>query len=139
MFCTLRVSGKCAAAGIFLLLAVSGMAEAQTLAPGFVEGHLRVFPLTDIKLPKELGEDGNLMVTRANYADYPLVILSSDGQKEIKRFTADGEGHYRVPLPPGEYILDVRVQSRVRGKPIPFAVQSGATAQVNIDFDTGIR
>ena len=42
------------------------------------------------------------------YAEYPLIILSQDGKKEIARITADENGNYHVALPPGDYVLDVQ-------------------------------
>jgi hypothetical protein len=140
MFCTPRLFSSCAVAGASLLLAV-GPVRGQTSGSGFVEGNLTIFPLSDINRSEELAGDSNRKTTLANYADFPLVILTSDGQKEVKRFTANSEGHYRVALPPGNYILDIqdRVQKHVRAKPQIFAVQSGETSKINIALDTGIR
>ena len=50
----------------------------------------------------------HLKITAENYAEYPLIILSRDGKKEIARVTADENGNYRVALPPGDYVLDVQ-------------------------------
>lgn len=75
------------------------------------------------------------------YAEYPLIILSKDGKKEIATVTADDQGHYRVALPPGDYVLDAkgRAPGRVRAKPRPFTVVSNQTVCVDMDIDTGIR
>jgi hypothetical protein len=43
-----------------------------------------------------------------DYAEYPLIILSQDGKKQVARVTADENGKYRAALPPGDYILDVQ-------------------------------
>ena len=79
--------------------------------------------------------------TAQNYAEYPLIVLSRDGKKEIARITADGNGNYRVALPPGAYILDVQDRDRkhVRAKPQRFTVVSNQTVRVDMDIDTGIR
>jgi len=55
--------------------------------------------------------------------------------------TADGNGNYRVALPPGDYVLDVqrRARARVRATPQPFTVVSGQTVRVDMDIDTGVR
>jgi len=77
-----------------------------------------------------------------NYADYPLLILSVEGQKEIARITADTNGNYRAVLPPGDYVLDVqgRTRGRTRGhlhaKPQRFTVVSNETVRVDMDIDT---
>jgi hypothetical protein len=72
---------------------------------------------------------------RQSYREYPLVVLSQDGQKEIARVTAaDGDGGYRVALSPGAYILDVqdRVQRQIRVRPQPFIVRSNQTVRVDM-------
>jgi len=86
--------------------------------------------------------DGNApTVTAETYSEYPLIIVSRDGRKEIARVTADGNGKYRAALPPGAYILDVqgRARKHVRAKPKPFTVVSNQTVRVDMDIDTGIR
>ena len=68
-----------------------------------MEGHLKIVSLKEV----ELAGARPWKVTSGNYAEYPLIILSRDGKKEIGRVTADRDGNYRVVLPPGDYILDV--------------------------------
>jgi hypothetical protein len=89
----------------------------DTAKPGFLEGHLRIISLKEVELaggnpPKQTAE---------NYTEYPLIVLSKDGQKEVARMTPDREGNYRVSLPPGDYVLDVqgRRPGGVRANPQP--------------------
>ena len=113
---------------------VPGMA---TEPPGFVEGHLKVISAREVELA-----DGNASaITAQNYAQYPLIILSQGGKKEIARLTADGDGNYRTALPPGDYVLDVqgRARGHVRAKPQRFTVVSNQTVRVDMDIDTGVR
>ncbi len=119
----------------FLLLASSASVDAAP--PGFVEGHLKIISPKEVELA-----DGNApTVTAETYGEYPLIILSRDGKKEIARVTADGNGNYRTALPPGDYVLDVprRGHGHVRAKPQPFTVVSNQTVHVDMDIDTGIR
>jgi hypothetical protein len=119
----------------FLLLPASGLVNA---APqGFVEGHLRILALKDV----ELAEGNPRKFSGGNYAEYPLIILSVDGKKEIARVTADENGKYRAALPPGNYVLDVqgRAPGHVRAKPQRFTVVPNQTVRVDMDIDTGIR
>jgi hypothetical protein len=113
---------------------VAGMASEPS---GFVEGHLKILSSKEVELA-----DGNApAITAQNYAQYPLIILTQDGKKEIARVTADGNGNYRTALPPGDYVLDVkrRAQGHVRAKPQRFTVVSNQIVRVDVNIDTGVR
>ena len=118
---------------IFLVLAGSATSS-DALPSGVMEGHLKILS------PRAFdpGDENAATVTAENYAEYPLIILSQGGKKEIARVTADENGNYRVALPPGDYILDVqgRARKHVRWKPQPFTVVSNQTVRVDIAIDT---
>lgn len=121
---------------ISLLLA--GTASLGAAPMGFVEGHLKIISPKEV----ELADETPSKITAENYADYPLIILSRDGEKEIARVTADENGNYRVALAPGDYVLDVQgrpPKGHVRAKPQPFTVASNHTVHVDMNIDTGIR
>jgi hypothetical protein len=120
---------------IFLLL--DGSVSIDAAPAGFVEGHLKIVSPKEVELA-----DGNTPTPSAEaYAEYPLIILSQDGKKEIARATADEKGNYHVALPPGNYVLDVqgRAPGHVRAKPQQFTVVSNQTVRVDMDIDTGVR
>jgi hypothetical protein len=120
---------------IFLVFATTGSLNAAP--PGFVEGHLKIVSAREVELA-----NGNTPTPSAEvYAEYPLIILSQDGKKEIARVTADEKGNYRVALPPGNYVLDVqgRAPGHVRAKPQRFTVISNQTVRVDMEIDTGVR
>src|SRR6266566_2058226 len=118
---------------IFLVLAGSATAS-DALPSGVMEGHLKILSPN----PVDIGDENAATVTAENYADYPLLVLSRDKQKEIARITADTNGNYRAVLPPGDYVLDVqgRTQGRtrwhLRAKPQPFTVASNQTVRVDM-------
>jgi hypothetical protein len=120
---------------VFLLLA--GNASIDAAPPGFLEGHLKIVSPKEV----ELADGTSPVITAENYAEYPLIILSQDGKKEIARVTADGNGNYRTALPPGDYVLDVprRGRGHIRAKPQPFNVASNQTVRVDMELDTGVR
>jgi hypothetical protein len=121
---------------VFLILAGRSAAN-DAVPPGFIEGHLKIVSLKPVELA-----DGNVEKgTAGAYSEYPLIILSQDGQKEITRVTADEKGNYRVALPPGDYILDAqgRGKGHVRAKPQRFTVVSKQTVRVDMDMDAGVR
>src|SRR5215472_13668876 len=84
-----------AAACMFLMLA--GAASVIAAPKGFMEGHLKITVIRAV-------EPDNMQAPE-NYAEYPLIILTQEGKREIARLTADKSGNYRVALPPGAYIL----------------------------------
>ena len=106
-------------------------------APGFLEGHLKIISLKEVALA-----GGNPpKFTAENYAEYPLIVLSKDRQKEVARITPDRDGDYRVSLPPGDYVLDAqgRRPGGVRAQPQPFTVVSNQTVRIDMNIDAGIR
>jgi hypothetical protein len=121
-------------AGCTFLILV-GTASINAAPQGFLEGRLKILS----PKPVQPADENMAAKTAENYADYPLLILSRDGQKEIARVTADPEGNYRVALPPGDYILDVqgrKPKGHVRAKPQRFTVVSNQTVRVDMDIDT---
>jgi len=89
--------------GGFFLIPLGGIRAGDAVSPGFLEGHLKIVS----PKPVEVAEAGAAKGATVDYAEYPLVILSREGQKEIVRVTADKDGNYRVALPPGDYVLDL--------------------------------
>ncbi len=124
--------------GCIVLALIGSATSSDALPSGVMEGHLKILS----SKPVDLGDENAATVTAGNYADYPLLILSGDGQKEIARVTADKNGNYRAVLPPGDYVLDVqgRTQGPTRGhlraKPQPFTVVSNQTVRVDMNIDT---
>src|SRR5262245_16456012 len=120
-----------------LFLVPIGCFASDNTAPGFLEGRLRILASRDV----ELADGTPSKFSGENYADYPLIILSRDSKTEIARVTADENGNYRVALPPGDYVLDVKDRRRrhVRTMPQPFTVVSSQAAHVDMNIDTGMR
>ena len=125
--------------GCVLLMLIGSVLLSDPVPPGFVEGHVKIFPLSDVNL----ADDGNRTNTATSepYSQYPLVVLTRDGKKEITQVTVNRNGNYRIELPPGDYMLDMQgPESRsVRVKPRPFTVVSNQTVRVDMTIDTGIR
>jgi hypothetical protein len=120
---------------VFWLLASS--ASVNAAPQGFLEGHLKIYSPKEVELAD--GTPSKKMTE--NYANYPLIVLSSDRKMEVARVTVDENGSYRVALPPGEYVLDIQDRRRrhVRATPQPFTVVSNQTVHVDMNIDTGIR
>ena len=70
-----------------------------------------------------------------------LTVLNMDGEP-VARGKSDADGAYRIPLPPGEYVLvpeqpvpDIPPFS----KPIEFEVRTGEFTALDIRYDSGVR
>jgi hypothetical protein len=105
-------------------------------SPGFLEGRLKVHMSGGAKLAD--GEEAK--AASVNYAAYPMVVVRKDNREEIARITPDENGHYRIPLPPGDYLLELktRVLKRVETEIRPFTVISRQTARVDMELVTGL-
>jgi hypothetical protein len=130
------IPNSVAAACIFLMLA--GTASIKAAPQGFMEGHLKIAVIRAVE-PDDMPQ-----LAPETYAEYPLVILSQDGKREIARVTADKSGNYRVALPPGAYILRVQERSaeeraaeRIHANPQPFTVVSNQTVRVDMTIFIG--
>jgi hypothetical protein len=122
--------------GCLFLIPIGCVASDSAVPPGFLEGHLKIASLRQVEpsdaMPRQTA-------TAEKYAEYPLVVFSQDGEKEIARITADGNGNYRAALPPGMCILDIqdRAAKHLRAKPRPFTVVSKQTVHVDMNIVIG--
>src|SRR5437773_10064268 len=129
------IRNSVAAACIFVMLA--GAASIKAAPQGFMEGHLKIVVIRAVE------PDNVPQPAPETYAEYPLVILSQDGKREIARLTADKSGNYRVALPPGAYILALQERSaeeraeRIHANPQPFTVVSNQTVRVEMTIFIG--
>jgi hypothetical protein len=128
------ISNSVAAACIFLMLA--GSASIKAAPQGFMEGHLKIVVISPV--------EADDIPQRETYAEYPLIVLSEDGKREIARFTADKSGNYRVALPPDAYILAVQERSgeeraaeHIHANPQPFTVVPNQTVRVDMSIFIG--
>jgi hypothetical protein len=125
-----------AVACIFLMLAST--ASIKAAPQGFIEGHLKIVVIRPVE------PDNMPQPTAETYAQYPLIIFSQDGKREIARLTADKSGNYRVALPPGAYTLalqersgEERAAERIHANPQPFTVVSDQTVRVDMTIFIG--
>jgi hypothetical protein len=132
------IRNSVAAACIFLMLA--GTASIKAAPQGFVEGHLKIVVIKAVE-PDNMPQP---TVMPETYAEYPLVVLTRDRKRQIARLTADKSGNYRIPLPPGAYILAVqgrpaeeRAAERIHANPQPFTVVSNQTVRVDMSIFIG--
>jgi hypothetical protein len=125
-------------ASTFVIFLLAGTTTINAVPQGFLEGHLKIIFGMAVGPSDEMPRSE---VKPQSYAEYPLIVLSQEENKEIARVTADENGNYRVALPPGNYILDVqdRAAKRLRAKPQPFSIVSDQTVHVDMNVIIGFR
>jgi len=112
---------------------------------GILQGHLKIFPSKEVELAAPENSPTASSKIVQSYEEYPLIVLRKNNGKEVTRVIADTNGNYRIALPPGDYVLDVRRAAsgrplgHLRATPQPFTVVLGQTVRVDMDIDTGIR
>ena len=119
---------------------LASTASIKAAPQGFIEGHLKIVVIRPVE-PDNMPQP---TVAPETYAEYPLIILSQDGKREIARLTADKSGNYRVALPPGAYTLalqersgEERAAERIHANPQPFTVVSDQTVRVDMTIFIG--
>ena len=125
---------------VCICLVAAGTASANAAPQGFIEGQLKIISGRPVELDDENPSrpiDGK--PAAADYANYPLVVLSQGERKQVARITADADGNYRASLPPGDYILDVegRVRRRLHVRAQLFTVVPNQTVHVDLTIEAG--
>src|SRR6266702_7361123 len=119
-----------AAVSLFTVGLARGASD-DSLASGFLEGHLSILSLKEVELADA---ENTKTVTPQDHAEYPLVVLSHDRKQEVARLSVDANGNYRAELPRGDYVLDVqdRAHKHLRARPQLFTIAAGRTIRVDI-------
>lgn len=68
-------------------------------------------------------------------------VLDVGGETEVATGRSDAEGNFRIPLEPGEYVVEVAAEAGGIGgaKPVSITVPEGEFTQVTLHYDTGVR
>ena len=68
------------------------------------------------------------------------LTVKTPGGVQITQFHSDEQGHFRVPLVPGEYILNPESSDGISSAgDQSFVVESGRYTQITVNYDSGIR
>jgi len=68
-----------------------------------------------------------------------LTVVSPNGV-QIVQFQTDAQGHFRVPLVPGEYILHPESTDGIAfASDQSFVVETGHYTQLTVNYDNGVR
>jgi hypothetical protein len=128
-----RVLRLLAAAAMTLVLGAS--MDASAPVPGVVEGQMKIRSENGASLDGVSRKD-----EKAPCEKCALVILSKHDRSEIAQVTTDKEGRFRVGLPAGDYILELKRSGRIRllGGPKEFTITADQTVRVEMDVEPAV-
>ena len=81
----MNLSGKYLIAVCGFLILIGCVRASDTVAPGFLEGHLRIFSQKEVELA---GASPSKFA--GNYPDYPLIILTDGGKRKSRSLRRTG-------------------------------------------------
>jgi len=119
------------AIGVLILALATCSIYSPTPRGSGIEGQVLIGPMCPVVQPGQACPDQPYQAT--------LTVNSPNGV-QIVQFQTDAQGHFKVPLVPGEYILHPESPNG-----IPFAgdqsftVESGGYTQITVNYDSGIR
>ncbi|MEY2512607.1 MAG: hypothetical protein QOE26_3370 [Verrucomicrobiota bacterium] len=118
-----------------MTLVLGSSMDASAPLAGVVEGQLKVISEKGASL------DGVSKDEKAPCEKCALVILSKTDRSEIAEVTTDKEGRFRVGLPAGDYILELKRSGRIRllGAPKQFTITAEQTVHVEMDVEPSVR
>ncbi len=72
-----------------------------------------------------------------------VVVWDAERTKSVGRFVSDGRGHFRLSLPPGDYLLEPEPPDPDNpfpaASPVEVTVLPNSWTTITIQYDTGIR
>jgi hypothetical protein len=121
--------------GAAMTLVLGASMDASAPLAGVVEGQLKIISEKGASL------DGVSKDEKAPCEKCALVILSKTDRSEIAQVTTDKEGRFRVGLPAGDYILELKRSGRIRllGAPKQFTITAEQTVHVEMDVEPSVR
>jgi hypothetical protein len=117
--------------GVLILVLATCSIYSPTPRGSGIEGQVLIGPMCPVVQPGQECPDQPYEAT--------LTVNSLNGV-QITQFHTDEQGHFRVPLVPGEYILH---PESTNGLPFAgdqsFIVETGRFTQITVRYDSGIR
>lgn len=130
-----RVLGLSIAA--LLLFATNSIGHASSSANGVLEGQISILQSRGTELADDISPEKK----KSPCPSCPVVVMSKDGKTEVAQVAVDPEGRFRLNLPAGDYVLDLKGNGprRMRSTARPFSVVAGQTVRVELDVTLAVE
>jgi hypothetical protein len=117
--------------GVLILVLATCSIYSPTPRGSGIEGQVLLGPMCPVVQPGQECPDQPYQAT--------LTVKTLDGV-QIAQFHSDEQGHFRVPLVPGEYILHPESPNGIPSAgDQSFVVETGRYTQITVNYDSGIR
>ena len=114
-----------------MILILSTCSIDATPADSGIEGQVVIGPMCPVVQEGQECPDQPYQAT--------LTVNSSEGSR-IVQVQTDEQGHFKIPLMPGEYILHPETPNGIPyASEQSFIVEAGAFTQILVKYDSGIR
>ncbi len=117
--------------GVLILVLATCSLYSPTPRGSGLEGQVLIGPTCPVVQPGQSCPDGPYQAT--------LTVKSPSGV-QIAQVKTDAQGHFKIPLVPGNYILHPESPDGVAtAGDQAFTVETGHFAQLTVHYDSGIR
>ncbi len=106
-------------------------------AVGYLAGRVTVGPLQPVE---RVGAPSPIPPPEV-FTSRSINIFKADGATLVVNVKFNGDGTYRVALPPGVYVVALARTGidRARELPVTITIENGKTVTLDISIDTGMR
>lgn len=117
--------------GVLILVLATCSIYNPTPRGSGIEGQVLIGPMCPVVQPGQECPDGAYQAT--------LTVNNSSGV-QIAQVKADEQGHFKIPLVPGNYILHPESPDGIAvAGDQAFTVETGRYTQITVHYDSGIR
>jgi hypothetical protein len=119
-----------------ILLVIFGACSGSPQESGFLQGVVSIGPIWPVETPGTPRP-----IPPEVYAARKVMVYDGDRIKLIRQVDLSDDGHYRVDLKPGTYVIDINHAGIDRSSEVPkqVRIEAGQIVQLDINIDTGIR
>jgi hypothetical protein len=117
--------------GVLILVLATCSIYSPTPRGSGIEGQVLIGPMCPVVQQGQACPDQPYQAT---------LTINSPGGVVIAQVKADAQGHFRVPLVPGNYILHPKSSDGIAfAGDQTFVVETGRYTQLTVSYDSGIR
>jgi hypothetical protein len=117
--------------GVLIILLATCSVQETAPADSGVEGQVFIRPMCPVV---QVGQEC------PNQSYQATVTVNSPDRRKIVQIQTDAQGHFKVPLKPGNYVLHPESPNMMPfAAEQSFSIVAGQFTQITVNYDSGIR